>query len=109
MTEVGREMMSDYFRNYGIRYEKTIFRDADIAKCSMFQIACRESPIQGCDITMLIEICLRNAIRSTQGKHHLLQHKLFIIKDFILHNAAWISYISLQIGFVPLTDIAAVF
>ena len=101
MTEIGREMMSDYFRNYRIRYEKAVFGDADIAGCGMLKIACGKSPLHSRIVTMFIEIFLRYALRGTQGKHHLLQHKLFVIKNFMLLYAAWICDVSLQIGFVP--------
>ena len=94
-------MMSDYFRNYRIRYEKAVFGDADIAGCGMLQITGGKSPLHSRIVAMFIKIFLRYALRGTQSKHHLLQHKLFVIKDFMLLYAAWISYVSLQIGFVP--------
>ena len=100
-------MMSDYFRNYGIRDKESVFRDTHIAGSGMFQVACCKSPFQCCIVTMFMEIGVLNAIRSAESQHYLFEDKLFCIELFMFLYTAWICDVSLQIGFVPHAKISA--
>ena len=97
-------MMSDDFRNYGIRDKESAFRNADVAGRYIFEVARRKSPLYRIIVAMFMKICLGYAFRGTEGEHHLLKHELFIVEDFMLLNAAWIGNISLQIRSVPLAE-----
>ena len=84
MTEIGRKMMSDYFRNYRIRYEKAVFGDADIAGCGMLQITCGKSPLHSMR-SVLAELCANILPLKTKSIVNV-RNLGFIISDVFLNK-----------------------